>query len=398
MRPQKRAKLNRVRQAQSGFAKQKPRCQYFGECGGCLLQNISYADQLSLKKGLVNKSFAAAGLAANIKKIIPSPGEWYYRNRMDYPVGQDGEIGLKPFGKWREVLDLKECFLLSPQTPEILQLVRDWMRQWNLAGWNNKQYTGYVRYVVLREGKNTGERLVLLVTADGEQPAEVWADLVKRLAPLTTTIYHGVNPTITDISIPQELILLHGAEFFTEKINDNVYTIAPASFFQTNSAGAAELQKLVRELVTGERVLDLYCGLGFFTLDLARQGKTVTGVELDAAAIVQARVNAVQNKVAADFFAAATEDWVKSAGEKFLQEQQPQTIIIDPPRAGLHPRVVEWLVAHPVAQLICVSCNHEQLACELPKLLATYKIASVQAIDMFPHTPHVEVIVSLSQK
>src|SRR3989338_1626921 len=402
MKKTKREKLSAIDELSIGLSKIKARCRYFGECGGCLMKHIEYPDQLELKRQLVNRAFEKNGLAArlDIASITPSPQQWFYRNRMDYPVGENGEIGLKPFGKWRDVLDLKECFILSKETPEILQLVRDWMTAHNLAGWNNVRYTGFVRYVVIREGKQTGERMVMVVTSGAEHDPAIWPELVRRLKSSCTTLYWGVNLTITDISIPQDLRLLHGAQFLTEKINDYTYKIFPSSFFQTNSDGAALLQQRVAAHVHGARVLDLYCGMGFFSIDLAARGKKVFGVELDVAAIELARENARVNNVAAEFAAASMEEWVTGdgGGPEIIKKFKPDSVVIDPPRMGLHPRVVEWLCANPTPELLYVSCNFEQLAREMVELQKVYQLTALEAVDMFPHRPHIELIARFIHK
>ncbi len=408
MKKNKRLKLNTIDELAMAYKKIKARCRYFGECGGCLMQNLAYGDQVALKCELVNRAFEKNGLDARLEKsaVTLSPEQWFYRNRMDYPVGENDEIGLKPFGKWRDVLDLKECFLLSKDTPEILQLVRDWMAAWQLPGWNNVRYTGYVRYVVIREGKFTGERMIMVVTGEdrstvprasgserGDEPdTDVWDDLARRLKSSCTTLYHGVNPTITDISIPEELHLLFGPKFLTEKINGYTFKIFPSSFFQTNSAGAELLQQRVGAQVCGTRVLDLYCGMGFFTIDCAARGKKSFGVELDAAAIDLARENAALNNVSAEFAAASMEEWVKGDGPVIIKNFKPDSIVIDPPRMGLHPRVLEWVCEQRAPELIYVSCNFEQLAREMVELQKVYRLTALEAVDMFPHTPHIETI------
>ncbi len=397
MKKGKREKLSAIDELSVGLSHVKARCKYFGECGGCLMQNIDYKDQVELKRQLVNRAFEKQGIEARLEKgaITLSPQQWYYRNRMDYPVGENAEIGLKPFGKWRDVLDLKECFVLSKETPEILQLVRDWMKSYDLPGWNNVRYQGYVRYVVIREGKRTGERMVMVVTAEDKMnavPPDAWTELARRLKSSCTTLYHGVNPLITDISIPEQLNLLFGPEFLTEKINGYTYKIFPSSFFQTNSEGAELLQQRVRAHVKGARVLDLYCGLGFFTIDFAAQGKKTFGVELDAAAIELARENAKLNNVEAGFAAASMEEWIRGEGPAIIKDFAADSIVVDPPRMGLHPRVVDWLKDQKVPELIYVSCNYEQLAREMLELQKVYKLVALEAVDMFPHTPHIETI------
>jgi len=397
MKKGKREKLSAIDELSVGLNHVKARCKFFGECGGCLMQNIEYKDQVELKRQLVNRAFEKQGLEARLEKgsITQSPQQWYYRNRMDYPVGENAEIGLKPFGKWRDVLDLKECFVLSQETPEILQLVRDWMKTYDLPGWNNVRYHGYVRYVVIREGKRTGERMIMIVTGEdktGAATPQMWDELVRRLKSSCTTLYHGINPTITDISIPEDLKLLMGPEFLSEKINGYTYKIFPSSFFQTNSEGAELLQQRVAAHVKGSRVLDLYCGLGFFTIDFAARGKKTFGVELDAAAIELARENAKLNNVEAGFAAASMEEWIRGEGPSIIKDFAADSIVVDPPRMGLHPRVVDWLKDQKVPELVYVSCNYEQLAREMLELQKVYKLVALEAVDMFPHTPHIETI------
>lgn len=394
MRKTKREKLSTLDELSRGMAQIKARCPYFGECGGCLMQHLEYEEQVEVKRQLVDRAFEKNEIAARlaISAISRAPQQWYYRNRMDFPAGENGEIGLKPFGKWRDVLDLRDCFLLSPQTPELLQLVRDWMTAFHLSGWNNVRYCGFVRYVVIREGKRTGDRMVTIVTSADEHDEKIWPELVRRLKSSCTTIYHGVNRTLTDISIPQEMHLLYGSPFITERIETYTYKINPTSFFQTNSDGAELLMRRVAAHISGVRVLDLYCGLGFFSIDLAARGKNVFGVELDAAAIDLARENATLNHVQADFVAASMEAWVAGDGPAVVSAFHPDTIIIDPPRMGLHPRVVEWLVQQRVQDLVYVSCNYEQFARELTELETAYRLTALEAVDLFPHTPHIELV------
>ena len=389
--------MSRLEELATGYKKIKAKCQYFGECGGCLMQDLEYPDQVELKRALVNRAFETAGMTERLlkKDVLLSPETWYYRNRMDFPVGEDGEIGMKPYGKWRDVLDLKDCYIMSREAPKILQLVRDWMNAYELQGWNAVRHAGFIRYVVIREGKNTNERMVMIVTSAMEHDEKIWPELVRRLKSSCTSIMWGINPEITDLSIPQDIRTLYGPEFLTEKINAFTYKIYPSSFFQTNSNGAALLQNAVGEIITGKKVLDLYCGMGFFSIDFAARGKKVLGVEIDERAIEVARDNALVNKVKADFHASSVEEWLKTGGDDLVKAFKPATIVLDPPRMGLHPRVLEWVTKQTAPELIYVSCNFEQFVREYGLLKKTYVIDSLSAVDMFPHTPHIELIFKL---
>ncbi|MDP3985249.1 MAG: 23S rRNA (uracil(1939)-C(5))-methyltransferase RlmD [bacterium] len=372
-----------------------PPCPYVGKCGGCVWQMIDYPAQLLHKRNLVNRAFAEANLPFHIEAVEAAPELFYFRNRMDYVFGRDGELGLKEPERWWSVLNLDTCFLLSEPAVVVMQEIRAWAKRWKLEPWDGRRHAGFLRYVVIREGKNTKERMVTLVTGRGELSEDARHDLVNRLSPLTTTLYWGINPLITDLSISQELHLLSGNPYLTEMINGNTYRIHPNSFFQTNSSMAARLMDAVRDGLGSEpinRLLDLYCGLGFFAIGLADRAKEIIGVELDEPAIVLARENAALNdRKNITFHAGPTEKILSTL-------PQPDAVIVDPPRSGLHPKALETLLSLAPDRIVYVSCNYHSLIKELPKLLASYTITSLRALDLFPHTPHVEVVVVLERR
>lgn len=384
---------------QTSMPKIKPLCPYFGICGGCTSQDLVYADQLAEKKRLITEAFAQAHISLPEWQLIGCDEPFYYRNRMDYPFGYRGELGLKVRGKWWKTLDLETCHLLSRETPEILCRAREWARSTGHMFWNVKTHHGLFRYLVIREGKNTGERLIMLVVSDqGVLTDQERMDFVARFDDLATSILIGVNTKITDLSIPQAIEALKGTPYLHEIVNGIRYRIQPASFFQSNTAMAAKLQQTVstyvfrpEDLGCQVHVLDLYCGAGFFSLALAKAGAKVTGVELDAAAIEAARINAELNGInSAHFIAAKAEDydWIS---------QKPNVVVIDPPRAGLHPAVIETLTKALPERIVYVSCKYQKLIEELPAFLPNYRIAAFRALDLFPQTPHVEVVTLLSR-
>ncbi|MEK7665494.1 MAG: 23S rRNA (uracil(1939)-C(5))-methyltransferase RlmD [Patescibacteria group bacterium] len=372
------------------------RCPYFGKCGGCSWQDIAHEFQPKIKREFVQDAFDEAKIACHIAPVEPCPEPFYYRNRMDYVFGKNGELGLKVSGHWWETLDLKTCFLLSSETPEILERTRVWTKETGLPFWNVKTHQGFFRYLVIREGKNTDERLIMLVVSNQfTLPTEHRSAILHLFAPLATSLLVGVNETITDLSIPQRIETLFGEPYLHEVVNGLRYRITPASFFQTNTAMAVELQHTVCELagnLKNKKVLDLYCGAGFFSLALAKEAKEVIGIELDEDAIKGARLNASLNQISnASFFASKVEefDWAL---------ERPDVVILDPPRAGLHPSVIETLLAVLPKRIVYVSCKYQKLVEELPRFLEYYAIEEVRALDLFPQTPHVEVVVSLISK
>lgn len=397
----KREKKDILRGIIENIPKVPPKCSFAGSCGGCFMQHVAYKDQVTAKQKFLTSLFEKNNIPLEIGEVVHSPDTFYYRNRMDYPVGRNGEIGLKPAGMWKSVLNLTECFLLSEETPAILQTVRDWMSAHALTGWDAVKHTGYIRYVVIREGKRTNERMITIICNSHPENIDVqkvWDDLVARLQPFVTTLYRGMQTSITDISETNDLELLYGKEELHEVAGGITFAISPFSFFQTNTKAAEKLQayvvdEVMRATTNEAYVLDMYCGTGFLTLPLAQKNVRVKGVELVEAAIVKAKENAIANNVHAEFIALKAEDHIKS-----MKKDEHDIIIIDPPRAGLHPKVIEKLCEVQPKTLVYVSCNPSKLVEELPKFLEVFEIKNVRAFDMFPHTPHVELVLTMQLK
>lgn len=377
-------------------------CPHAGVCGGCLWQHLSYDAQLRTKKQMINLAFEKAGHEERIEDVIPSPDHLYYRNRMDYVVGWKGELGLKEYGSWNHYLDLSTCLLLDEETPRILKTMHALMSELNLEPWDAKKYTGQIRYCVIRLGKNTGERMITLIVKEANAIDEATrAEIVRHLSPFATTLYLGENPEITDLSSAKTLTLLHGNEYLTEETNGLRYLIHPNSFFQTNTRMAGALQNTVMNFlgvgahgdapsVPAKKILDLYCGLGFFGIAAAKHGVEVYGHELDAPAIELAKQNAKMNGVEdrCSFGAGPVEDLDWSA-------KNADAVIIDPARAGLHPRALEAILTNKPPVIVYVSCNFHRLVEELKQLKTAYRIERIAALDLFPQTPHVEVVTRL---
>ena len=402
----------------------KPPCPHAGTCGGCLWQHLKYDAQLTLKRDMINRAFEGAGHEERVGDVAPSPIQFHHRNRMDYAIGWNGEIGLKEHDSWNRYVDLQTCLLLAEGVGEILQAVREWMRANDLQPWDAKFHHGDIRYVVFRDGKNTKQRMLILVVKDATRiTEEMRASLLSALDSHCTTLLLGEQNLITDLSYAQTFFPLKGEAHLEEVVNDIRYRIHPNSFFQTNTTMAAVLQNAVLDIVynalkdrlpresgdqdrtgslvpvfTGKtvgvskHVLDLYCGLGFFGIALAKRFPEIQvhGHELDAEAIKLAGFNAEQNGVAerTSFTAGPSEDlsWA---------DREADLIILDPPRAGLHPKVIKTLLTKLPERMVYISCNYKRLVEELKLLKGAYRIETLQAFDLFPHSPHVEVVASL---
>ncbi|MDO8598571.1 MAG: 23S rRNA (uracil(1939)-C(5))-methyltransferase RlmD, partial [bacterium] len=270
---------------------------------------------------------------------------------------------------------------------------RAWMREYHVTPWNNQMHKGLDRYLVIREGKRTNERMAMVITAPGELPGR--EDLITRLRPLATSILWGINPRITDLSIADTVHVLHGSEELHERLGSLTFSIPTNAFFQTNTAMAERLIETVRELATPEPtdlLVDLYCGVGVFGIALARDVTRVIGVESEPSAIPVAQRNAAANNVTnAQFVLAKSEMWQ-------FPIDPIDILIVDPPRAGLHPRVIQKILSLQPRRIVYVSCSPTALARDLKPILARYTCDAIRCLDLFPHTPHVETVVRLTLK
>lgn len=383
-------------------------CRHFGACGGCSLQDKPYDVQLVLKK---DKVLAALSGIEGLPEasVLGAPGVWNYRNKMEFSFGDvyppvEGKwlkLGMKPKGRWYEILDLQECRLPSPEAAKLLASVRAWAEREKVAPYNSHKKEGVLRHLVLREAKNRPDRMVLLVTTDGNVPKSSFIEAVQGAYP-ATTILLGSNAKASDTAISDSLETLTGAGHITETLYfpDGAvdYRISPHSFFQTNTKGTEALYGLLRswtrELPSSGTVLDLYCGGGGIALSLASAARKVVGVELNPSAVADAKANAERNGFKnCEFYSAAVELLLPS-----LLDLRPEAVVVDPPRAGLHAKASATLLEMAPPLIFYVSCNPESLGRDLGLLKEKYAVDRLVVVDLFPHTDHVETVVRLARR
>ena len=380
------------------------RCSHFGTCGGCSLQDRDYPDQLSYKR---NKVLEALKGLENLPELTiqGAPSAWNYRNKMEFSFGDVyppvpgawGKLGMKPKGRWYEILDLQECHLPSPETTALLKAVREWAKASGVEPYNSHKKQGALRHLVIREAKNRPERMVLLVTTDGNIPEQSFVKAVMDSYP-ATTILVGTNGKQSDTAISDSLKVLTGPGYVTETLyfSDGAvdYRISPQSFFQTNTKGTEALYGLLRAWtreLSPNVALDLYCGGGGIALSLAGAARKVAGVELNPAAVADAKANAERNKIDnCDFYCASVETLLPS-----LLDMRPEAVVVDPPRAGLHKNAAATLLEMAPPAIFYVSCNPESLGRDLKILTQKYRVDRLTAFDLFPHTEHVETVARL---
>ena len=374
-------------------------CPNKERCGSCTLSGLEYEEQLTQKLADINDAFLRHKSNEVCKIIHPSPVTSHYRNRMDFVINFEGLMGLRERGKWWKVIDNHHCFISHLAIESAFSKIYDWKSDvWEgehgLTYFDRKRHHGLLRYAVVRSNK-AGELLVSIITSTPSNDSERM--LVERaitqlgeVIPEASLLW-GINHTVGDTSIADEVFIIQNSGKLTETISGTEYTISPQAFFQTNPYAAEILMKCVAEAIPAiqdKTLLDLYCGTGFFAVHFAKIAKRTIGVEIVAEAIEDARVNAAQNNVGVEFHTAATEDfdW-KSFGA--------EVVIVDPPRSGLHPRALKELQENAPEQLVYVSCGYKNFARELTILKELYEVERMEAVDMFPHTPHVELVTSL---
>jgi 23S rRNA (uracil1939-C5)-methyltransferase len=400
-----------------------PRCRHFGLCGGCQWQDLAYEEQLRWKQLQVQESLRqVAGLRPeDIKPTAASPEPFYYRNKMEFtfaprpwvaaaemidglpPAGLGATLGLHVPGSFNRVFDLTECHLQSPQTGSIVAAGREWVRESGLPAYDTRGHTGFWRFLVLREGKRTGQLLLHLITTD-QGDLKLVEELGVHLRegfPEITTMVHSVNAKKAQVAQGGASRSLWGPGCIEEQVQGWRFRISAESFFQTNTGAAEALYGAIirlAELSGRETVWDLYCGAGSIALSLADRVRRVVGFELVEAAIQDAysnsRLNGVDN---CQFLAGDLKDCIREAMQSG-HHPRPEVVITDPPRAGMHPQVIQALLELYPQRIIAVSCNPATLSRDLALLQSDYDIVTVEPYDLFPHTAHIECVVRLERR
>jgi 23S rRNA (uracil1939-C5)-methyltransferase len=394
------------------------RCQHFGTCGGCSFQNLAYGAQLAALEqvlaGTLAPLLALLDEAPAIDPIVGCAEPWHYRNKMDFTFGTrrwiephepEGApngfaLGLHVPGRFDRVLDIERCDIAFREAAPIVLTARELARAHELDAWDVRAHRGLLRHLVLRKGVRTGEIMADLVTTEAaaERLAPLMRELLARHPEITTLVQH-VNPGVALVAGGEERVL-HGPGVIHEELGGLAFRISAASFFQTNTVQAEVLLEIVRERVleagAAAHVLDLYCGSGLFALALARASARVTGYELVEEAVADARRNAERNGLAGVRFVVG--DLAETLDPAAWAGDPPEVCVVDPPRAGLHARVVAALRTLAPRRVVYVSCNPKSAARDLPPLVADgYRVARIQPLDLFPHTPHLECVFALDR-
>ncbi len=399
----------------------EPFCSHFGICGGCKWQHLPYERQLEYKHQQVIDSLQRIGKTnldhVKVHPIVASKKTTHYRNKLEYtfsnkrwltseeidtgdPVKDMNGLGFHIPGYFDKVLDVKTCWLQAEPTNSIRLKVKAFAKEQGIPFFDFRDKKGVLRNLIVRNNPK-GEVMVVVVFS-GEQLdlQEKVLDFIVKTFPEVTTLAYMVNNKQNDSIADLEPVIYSGSSYMTEEMDGLQFRIGPKSFFQTNSEQAVHLYKTVLDFAAlegHELVYDLYTGTGTIAMFLARKSSRVVGIEYVEEAVVHARENATLNNLEnLEFFAG---DMAAILDDVFFQNHGfPNVVITDPPRAGMHPKVIKQLLSSSAERIVYVSCNPATQARDIELLSPKYTVTKVQPVDMFPHTHHVESVVLLERR
>ncbi len=408
---------------QPSASRLSPVCPHTDDCGGCAWQHCRYDDQLKWKQQHTIDCFERLGKIpfGSVASIIASPEHFHYRNKMEFSFSarrwmsaaeiasgvelkKDFALGLHAPGRYDAVVDVKRCYLQHDDCNSILNLVRTKALELGVLPYSDKEQQGFLRHLVLRRTLHRNQLMVIIISASPRSEAdEHFVGWMERELPASLpepfTLIHAVKDSLSPVAVGEPRIL-HGDGVISEWSHDVEFRISPFSFFQTNSYQLPNFLDAVfnaAELEPNMHVWDLYCGTGSISLPAARRVDFVTGIELSQQSILDAQHNAELNGlsnvnfIAADLHKRETIDALRAM-------KQPDLVILDPPRAGVHPMLLDHLLQLNLPRIVYVSCNPATQARDCALLAENYDVVSMQAVDMFPHTFHVENVAVLQRK
>ena len=396
----------------------EPFCCHFGTCGGCKWQPLPYPMQLAAKQQQVYDQLVRIGHldVPEIQPIIPSAETIYYRNKLEFTfskrrwidASEDPEsispedrcgLGFHVGRFFDKVLDIKHCYLQKDPSNQIRLFIKEYAVSHGLPFFNIREHTGFLRNMFIRSTEAGDIMLIICFYHEDAEARTALLDAVSEAFPQISSLYYVINGKANDSVADQECILYKGDEAIYEHMEGLRFKIGPKSFYQTNTRQAFKLYSVAREFagLTGEEtVYDLYTGTGTIAQFVSSKARKVIGIEYVPEAICDARENALANGITnCEFFAGDMKDILT---DSFVsQHGRPDVVILDPPRAGIHPDVAQVILNAEPERIVYVSCNPASQARDLAILCSRYRITAVRPVDMFPHTHHVENVVRLDR-
>ncbi len=394
----------------------EPFCGHFGICGGCKWQILPYGMQLQAKENQIRDQFVRLGHLdiPPVSPIIGSDSIKYYRNKLEFtfssrrwflhdedpeavPENERNGLGFHVGRFFDKVLDIEHCYLQRDPSNEIRNFIRSYARRHDFEFFDIRENRGFIRNMFVRTNEAGEVMLIVCFFREDREKREGLLDAVAEAFPQISSLYYVINTKLNDSIGDQECLLYKGDEVLIEKMEGLSFRIGPKSFFQTNTPQAIKLYGVARDfagLTGSEVVYDLYTGTGTIAQFVSSEAAKVIGVEYVPEAIEDAKINAAMNGITnCSFFAGDMKDIL--TGDFIAEHGKPDVIILDPPRAGIHPDVAEVILDAEAERLVYVSCNPASQARDMGILSSKYEITAVQPVDMFPHTHHVETVCAL---
>jgi len=397
----------------------EPFCQHFGTCGGCKWQMLPYEKQLQYKQQEAEQNLRRIGKTdiPTLLPIIGSEKTIHYRNKVEFTFSnkrylttaeinteaamvQQNALGYHAPRIFDKAIDIQTCHLMDEVNNRVRNTIRNLAEEKGWTYYDARAHSGWLRNLVLRFTR-TGELMLnVVINHEEEESRKMLLDHLLQQIPEITTLLYTINPKWNDSLYDLTPQVYFGQGYVTEKLGDLSFIISPLSFFQTNTAQAEKLYEVTKNfagLTGNEIVYDLYCGTGSIGLFVSNRAKKVIGVEVVASAIEDAKKNAALNNIGhTEFFAG---DVIKICNSEFFAEHgKPDVVITDPPRAGMHEKLILKLLEMEAPKIVYVSCNTATQARDIALLAEKYRVEKVQPVDMFPHTHHIECVALLTLK
>ena len=377
-------------------------CPIAEKCGGCCFAHIKYESELEIKAQQVADNFKRLGkLDITPAPIIPSPSAERYRNKAQYPVGSDGRFATIGFyaPMTHRIIDCADCILQPKEFSEITDIFRNWIREKKISVYNEADGSGIIRHIYIRKAVVTGQIMVCIVANSDSIPhAEALIEQLKEIDGLASVVLN-INRDKTNVVLGKECKTLFGSDYITDELCGLKFNLSPLSFYQVNHDGAEILYNKAKEyaaLTGSETLVDLYCGTGTIGLTMAKDVKSLIGVEIIPQAIENAKENARLNGIDnAEFICA---DAAQAASTLLERGVKPDIVILDPPRKGCDEALIKTVAEMSPERVVYVSCDSATLARDCQRFAALgYRTLAATPVDMFPHTAHVETVVLLSK-
>lgn len=393
----------------------EPFCEHFGSCGGCKWQHLDYESQAKYKQEVVENNLQRIG-KIDVEEFYPllqSKETVYYRNKLEFAFSNkrwlekaelntdvsnvEDVLGFHRSGAFDKIININHCWLQSELSNKLRNAIKEIAVHQNLPFFDIRENSGFLRHILIRTSTLGELMLIVSIFENDQKRIQPFLDEILKQFPEITTLIYTINPKQNDFLLDLDMITYHGPGYIQEQLGHVKFKIGPKSFFQTNTNQAKELYDVVvkfADLQGHENVYDLYTGLGSIALYIAQNCQQVVGIEEVEAAIEDARKNAALNGIENAVFYAG--DVKNILTESFAEKHgKPDLLITDPPRAGMHEKVVRMLLDLEAPKMVYVSCNPATQARDLNLLKEKYDVIKVQPVDMFPHTHHIENVALL---